>query len=262
MGRLTLLGVDVDPVTIEYLIERSRAAILSGEKIVIANHNLHSVYLYHHVPRLREFYRSADVVHVDGMPLIFWARILGHRVSRSQRVTYVDLIRPLIAEAWREGWRVFYLGGKEGVAERAALLLRQDYPGLVIRTHHGYFDEEDQAANRAILDAIADFSPQLLFVGMGMPRQELWILHNLQDIQANVIFTAGACFDYIAGELSTPPRWMGRVGLEWLYRLGTEPRRLWRRYLVEPWSLLPLVVEDIARTLRLRRRSVNRRSAV
>jgi N-acetylglucosaminyldiphosphoundecaprenol N-acetyl-beta-D-mannosaminyltransferase len=73
---------------------------------------------------------------------------------------------------------------------------------------------------------------------MGMPRQEWWILDNLDRISANIVLQAGACFDYVAGEVPLPPRWMGQLGLEWLYRLVSEPGRLWRRYLVEPWSLL------------------------
>jgi N-acetylglucosaminyldiphosphoundecaprenol N-acetyl-beta-D-mannosaminyltransferase len=80
---------------------------------------------------------------------------------------------------------------------------------------------------------------------MGMPRQEIWVLNNLEKLHAKVILTCGACMDYIAGEIPTPPRWMGRVGLEWLYRLLSEPGRLWKRYLVEPWFLGGLLVRDL-----------------
>jgi len=79
---------------------------------------------------------------------------------------------------------------------------------------------------------------------MGMPLQENWILDNLPDLEADVILPSGACFDYLAGEIPIPPRWMGRVGLEWLYRLGSEPRRLWRRYLVEPWFVAGLALKE------------------
>ena len=128
------------------------------------------------------------------------------------------------------------------MAARAAERLKERYPQLVIQTRHGYFSPEE---NDAVLEEIADFQPNVLMVGMGMPRQEHWVLDNLERIQANAILTAGACFDYIAGAIPTPPRWMGRMGLEWLYRLLTEPRRLWRRYLVEPWFLLPYFVKDL-----------------
>lgn len=191
---------------------------------------------------MRMFYERADIIHIDSMPLVYWARLLGYPVTHDQRVTYVDWVHPLLATAAYQGWRVFYLGGKPGVAARAAEYLRTQYPSLMIATHHGYFRPDE---NVAILATIADFQPHILMVGMGMPRQEYWILDNLDRIRANAILTAGACFDYIAGEIPTPPRWMGRVGLEWLYRLISEPQRLSRRYLVEPWSLVPLMIKDI-----------------
>jgi N-acetylglucosaminyldiphosphoundecaprenol N-acetyl-beta-D-mannosaminyltransferase len=96
-----------------------------------------------------------------------------------------------------------------------------------------------------VLEEINRIRPQLLLIGMGMPRQEHWVYDNLEHLAANAIVLSGACFDYIAGAIPTPPRWMGQIGLEWLYRLATEPRRLWRRYLLEPWALLPLGVQDL-----------------
>lgn len=239
---ITLLGVAVDPLTIEALNECIAHIIARGERVVIAHHNLHSVYLYHRDSKMRAFYNKAQVIHIDGMPLAYWARVLGYPITGQHRVTYMDWVYPLMARAEADGWRVFYLGGKPGVAARAVERLRERYPRLVISTRHGYFSP---AENDDVLKEIAAFQPHLLMVGMGMPRQEHWVLDNLERIQANVILTAGACFDYIAGVIPTPPRWMGRMGLEWLYRLLSEPRRLWRRYLIEPWALLPLFVKDL-----------------
>jgi len=240
--RFTLLGVVVDPLTIAELNERIAKAVARGERWIIAHHNLHSVYLHHRDPKMRAFFARAHVVHIDGMPLIYWARVLGYPVTKQHRVTYVDWVHPLMATATAEGWRVFYLGGKPGVAARAAEKLRRQYSGLVLETRHGYFTPEE---NDAVLEEIARFQPHVLMVGMGMPRQEHWVLDNLERISANAILTAGACFDYVAGVIPTPPRWMGRMGLEWLYRLWSEPRRLARRYLLEPWFLVPLVITDL-----------------
>lgn len=253
--RFTLLGVVVDPLTIAELNERIAKAVNQGERLIIAHHNLHSVYLYHRDPKMRAFFARAQVVHIDGMPLVYWARVLGYPVTKQHRVTYVDWVHPLMATAAAEGWRVFYLGGKPGVAARAAEKLRRQYPGLVLETRHGYFTPEE---NDAVLEEIARFQPHVLMVGMGMPRQEHWVLDNLERISANAILTAGACFDYVAGVIPTPPRWMGRVGLEWLYRLWSEPRRLARRYLLEPWFLVPLALKDLS--ARFRRVSQNERA--
>lgn len=240
--RLALLGLVVDLFTIDKLNQFVDQIIEQGERRVIAHHNLHSIYLYHRDPKMRAFFDKAQVIHIDGMPLVYWARILGYPVTGQHRVTYMDWIHPLMARAETEGWRVFYLGGRPGVAARAANRLQERYPRLLISTRHGYFGSEE---NDDVLEEIAAFRPHILMVGMGMPRQEHWVLDNLERIQANAILTAGACFDYIAGVIPTPPRWMGRVGLEWLYRLLSEPKRLWRRYLVEPWALIPLFVKDL-----------------
>ncbi len=248
MDRLTLLGVKVDTLSIGELNHLVRRAINIEENILIANHNLHSIYLYHHDEEMKAFYQKADYIHIDGMPLVIWGRLLGYPLKRDQRVTYVDWIHPLMKMAESEGFRVFYLGGKPGVAARAAEILCARYPALQIQTYHGYFTEEE---NNVVLNKIRDFQPHILMVGMGMPRQEHWVVDNLENITANVILTSGACFDYIAGVIPTPPRWMGRLGLEWLYRLFSEPRRLAKRYLLEPWALLPLAINDILEKLRV-----------
>lgn len=244
MTRVTLLGVEVDLVTIDDLNAAIAEAVRKGKKIVIAHHNLHSVYLYARDSKMRALYRMADVVHIDGMSLVLWGRLLGYPVRRKHRVTYVDWVRPLMAEAARRGWRVFYLGGRPGVAERAAARLRAEFQGLNILTRHGYFDTVG-AENEAIVQNINAVSPHILMVGMGMPRQEHWVLDNVGRLRVNAILLAGACFDYIAGVVPTPPRWSGKFCLEWVFRLIAEPRRLWRRYIVEPVYLIPRAIRDI-----------------
>lgn len=113
-------------------------------------------------------------------------------------------------------------------------------------TADGYFDATaGSAENQKMLELINAYQPNVLMVGMGMPRQEHWILDNLESIHANTILTCGACIDYIAGVIPTPPRWMGRFGLEWLSRLLSEPKRLWRRYLLEPWFVATLFVREL-----------------
>jgi N-acetylglucosaminyldiphosphoundecaprenol N-acetyl-beta-D-mannosaminyltransferase len=105
--------------------------------------------------------------------------------------------------------------------------------------------DPDGSENKSVLQQIADFQPHLLMVGMGMPRQELWIEANLNAIQANVILATGAVLDYVAGVIPTPPRWSGPLGLEWAFRLASEPKRLTPRYLIEPWTILRVIARDM-----------------
>lgn len=238
----SFLGITVHVLTADDLHSLIEEAVVKDERrVIIAHHNMHSLYIYHHDPGMREFYDRSNVVHVDGMPLVFLGRLAGCPLERRHRVTYVDWVRPLMREAARQGWRVFFLGSKPGVAAGAADILKKEMPGLQLETLHGYFNgAPGSEENQNVLQRIETYGPDILMVGMGMPRQEHWILENLSGLHAKVILTAGACMDYVAGAVSTPPRWMGYWGLEWLYRLLCEPRRLWRRYLVEPLFVLKL----------------------
>jgi len=236
-----MLGIEVDALTTSELSDLVSDAILSGRKKIVANHNLHSLYLFHHDPQLRNFFRTADTVHVDGMSLVNLGRVLGYALLPKHRITYLDWLPQLMAQGEKRGWRFFYLGGGPGIAEEAARRLRLMHPSLVLQTYHGYFDRKG-LENQEVLEYLAACRPDVLLVGMGMPIQEQWILENLEHIPAHVILTAGAFFDYIAGVIPVPPRWSGRFGVEWLFRLAAEPRRLWRRYLWEPWYVAGLVV--------------------
>jgi N-acetylglucosaminyldiphosphoundecaprenol N-acetyl-beta-D-mannosaminyltransferase len=241
-----LLGVRVHALSMEALTAAVVEGVRSGQRRIIANHNLHSIYLHQRDEQFRAFYARAHLVHVDGMSLILAGRLLELPLRREHRVTYVDWIDPLLATAAAERWRVLFLGSEEQVGFRGSAALRQRHPGLVLETLPGFFDAtRDGEENRAVLRRIHAFGPQLLMVGMGMPRQEHWILDNLDDLPDCVMLTAGAAVDYAAGAIPTPPRWAGGLGLEWGFRLIAEPRRLWKRYLLEPWRVLPLLAREL-----------------
>jgi N-acetylglucosaminyldiphosphoundecaprenol N-acetyl-beta-D-mannosaminyltransferase len=235
-----VLGCRIHAVTASDLTDLVESAVESHESCIIANHNLHSLYLYQHDPKLRELFSKAKWIHADGMGIVLLGRALGARSQRSERTTYVDWLPLLIERAANRQWRVFYLGSKPGVADKGAAILRNRFRGLSIETAHGYFDPSGEE-NERVLDEIRLFSPQVLMVGMGMPRQEHWILNNADRLSSVVVLPCGAAIDYVVGEIPTPPRWAGRCGLEWFYRLLAEPGRLWKRYLVEPWLLFLLL---------------------
>lgn len=219
------------------------SAIRENRTVVIGNHNLHSVYLFHRDHRMHKFYRRADLVHVDGMGIVLAAKLLGLPLKSAHRLAYLDFMPSVLQEAVANGWRVFYLGCKPGVIERGVEQLRCKHPGLLISGTHGYFNctkNSDECGE--VLRMIAEFRPHILVVGMGMPRQEQWIAENIEGIEANVIFDAGGYLDYIAGEVPTTPRWVGKLYIEWLVRLCFEPKRLWRRYLIEPWVVVGMLI--------------------
>jgi N-acetylglucosaminyldiphosphoundecaprenol N-acetyl-beta-D-mannosaminyltransferase len=244
----SMLGIRVGAYDVPRLNARLIDAVEGNEQIVVANHNLHSLYLHDRDPKLRAFHAGAEVTHADGMSLVLVARLLGVPLTRRHRVTYIDWLGPLLAEAVRHGWRVFALGGEPGVYDRAAKELRTRHPGLELAGTHGYFDPTPgSAGNRDVLERIATYRPHVLLVGMGMPRQEHWVYDNRAELTANAILMSGAALDYVAGVVPTPPRRAAALGLEWLWRLASEPGRLWRRYLVEPWFVFWRVLAEWAR---------------
>jgi N-acetylglucosaminyldiphosphoundecaprenol N-acetyl-beta-D-mannosaminyltransferase len=232
-----LVGIRVQAITAHDLLAIISEAVLNQAKYVVANHNMHSLYVWHHNSKMRDLHAQADFTHVDGVALIALFRLFGGRLKREHRTTYLDLWPLLGREAVKQGWRIYYLGSKTGVAEKGAARLREQYHGLQLRTHHGFFDTRG-AENEAVLADIRVYAPDVLMVGMGMPRQEAWINENLNHIAARTIFCSGCTMEYIAGKIPTCPRWLAGIGFEWLYRLLSEPARLWRRYLVEPWFIL------------------------
>jgi len=248
-----LLGIRLHAMTKHDLVDVAVHATNSRTQCVIGNHNLHSLYFWSLEPKMRAFYAVADYINIDGMSLVYLGRLLGLPVNAAHRTNYIDLLPLLAVEASRRHWRFFYLGSRPGVAARAAQVLRTRYPGLQIAARDGYFDTSQSGEdNQRVLSEIRAYDPDILMVGMGMPRQESWIEENLKCISASAIFCCGGLMDLVAGEIPTAPRWLGPLGLEWLYRLLSDPARVWRRYLIEPWVILFRVTKHYVRSGHLR----------
>lgn len=259
--RVRLLGQLVDLVRPEEVLHHVEAWVKARRKVLIANHNVNSMALMRRNPRLQRFYARADLVEVDSAPLIKFAKLLGLHGQAFHRCTYLDWRDHFWSLVDRNGWRVMYVGGAPQVVERARARLAAEYPGADIKVRDGFFVATPGSRDNAVVVAeVKAFDPHILFVGMGMPRQELWILDNLDALPDCAIFSVGAAFDYEAGEQKAAPRWMGRMGIEWLFRLVHDPKRLARRYLIEPWILSPLILADVWTALRTR--GARRRAAV
>ena len=246
--RIRLLGGDMDVMTTGQLLEFIASRVATRRPALIANHNLHSLHLWRHTPAMAALYARADRIEIDSAPLIAWGRLMGHEVSRAHRLTYLDWREAFWARAAAEGWRVFHLGCAPGVGENAVAAITGRHPGLKLATRHGFFDVAGPE-NDAVLADIQSHQPHVLLVGMGMPRQEGWIEANRKRLPPCVILPIGGALAYEAGAVATPPRWTGRLGVEWLWRFATEPKRLFHRYFVEPWALAPQAVGDIRRRL-------------
>lgn len=235
-----ILGTEVTPIDIGALTDLVFAPGHDGPR-VFANVNLHALHLARDSDLMQQLFGRAFLTHVDGMSVIWVAQLLGHPFDRRHRVTYVDWQPEILRRADEMGSSVYFLGGAPGVGDRAAELISDEYPRVRFGFHHGFLAESEP-----VLRAIGQFAPDVLFVGMGMPRQEQWIVEHWDALPNCSVLPCGASFDYFTGVIRTPPRWMGRVGLEWSYRLCMEPRRLWRRYLLEPLALTPRVLAAIA----------------
>lgn len=243
-----MLGEPVDLMRPEEVLLQVEDWVQAGVQAVVANHNLHSLHLIRHDPAMRAFYDQADLVQLDSRPLVWFGRLKGLPVRSHHRSTYLDWRDHFWSLANRLGWRVMYVGGAEGVAAEAARRLTARYPNVSLSTRSGYFDvASGSAENAGVLAAINGLQPHILFVGMGMPRQEAWIADNLDGLPDSVIFNIGAAFDYEAGVQKAAPRWLGRMGLEWLFRLVSDPKRLFVRYCVEPWRLIGPAMADLRR---------------
>jgi N-acetylglucosaminyldiphosphoundecaprenol N-acetyl-beta-D-mannosaminyltransferase len=178
---------------------------------------------------LRRALLAADLVYCDGYGVRLAAKLIGLPVPH--RMTGADWIWGLAALCEESGRSLYLLGSDPGSSTDAAARLLRWYPHLeVCGTHHGYFQIDSPHSER-VLEHIAECHPDVLLVGMGTPQQELWVERCFDRIDASVVWTVGALFDYLSGRVPRAPHWMSDHGLEWVFRLALEPRRMWRRYL-------------------------------
>jgi N-acetylglucosaminyldiphosphoundecaprenol N-acetyl-beta-D-mannosaminyltransferase len=174
------------------------------------------------------------------MPIVWLSWFTGNKLKAKNRLTYLDWIHDFFLEANKNTLKIFLLGSRQGVGELASEHLKKQYPRLIFHSHHGFFDKSVYSSdNNKVIELINSFSPDVLFVGLGTPVQEKWILENIDKLKVKTILQCGACFEYIAGEEKIPPRILGKIGLEWAYRFLYNPKKFYNRYLIEPiWLFL------------------------
>jgi len=225
-----LLGVRIEPVTIPELHNIIACTIEARKQARILHANVHAINIAYTDPEFRSILNSAELVFCDGFGIKWAVHLLGQHIPA--RITYADWIYQLAAFCKARDYSLFLLGSRPGVAVQASQRLQELYPGLrVVGTYHGYFDKSG-TENEHVIQQINASQPNIVLVGFGMPLQERWIYDNYRRLSGQVFLSGGACLDYVAGVVPRGPRWMVDHGLEWLFRLLIEPRRLWRRYLI------------------------------
>jgi N-acetylglucosaminyldiphosphoundecaprenol N-acetyl-beta-D-mannosaminyltransferase len=227
--RTNILGVRVSAINMSDAIATIEGWIVSRARNYVCITGAHGVLESRKDARLRDIHNQAGMVTPDGTPLVWMSRWLGAR--RVERVYGPDLMREISARSPSRGYRHFYYGGAPGVADQLTAALIAANPGLnVVGTLCPPFRALTPEEDERVVDQINAAMPDIVWVGLSTPKQEYWMAAHFGRINAPVMIGVGAAFDFLAGTKRQAPHWMQRNGLEWLFRLCTEPRRLWCRY--------------------------------
>ena len=245
-ARVNILGVGVSPIDLMEAVARIKGWISRNEPHYVCVRDVHGVVACQKDERLRRIHNQAGLVTPDGMPLVWISRFRGF--SNVDRVYGPDLLLAVIGGVQDEGRRHFFYGGDTGVADRLVANLRMRFPGLkVAGTLSPPFRPLTEEEDREVIQRINDSGADIVWVGLSTPKQEFWMADHRKHLSAPVLIGIGAAFDFLAGVKPHAPRWVQRSGLEWSFRLLTEPRRLWRRYLTTIPAFLVLFLLQILR---------------
>lgn len=227
--RLDYCGVAVSRLTASAFVARMAKAV-DDQRVLTATYlHFHTVNLIEASPHARHIFSEIDVVHPDGIAVLWSSRLFGRPFDRDN-ILVMECIMPTFAvEASRRAWTLFLFGGAAGVAERAKEKLEGAFPQMrVVGTHHGYLRLEEEM--RAVVAMIARARPTIVLVALGQPMQEEWIVRYRDQLNARVIIGVGGYLDKLAKRAEIYPGWVERTHLYWFYRLLTEPARVWKRY--------------------------------
>jgi len=231
LPRVDILGVRISAINPAQAVGEIESWIGRRERQYVNVCNVHTIMECQQDARLKQVVNSSGLSTPDGMPLVWLSRLHGFRSAA--RVYGPDLMLALCERSQATGHRHFFYGGAPGIAERLAEQLQRRFPALQIAgIHSPPFRKVGAVEDRAVLDTIDAASPDVVWVGLGTPKQDLWVADHRPLLEAPVLIAIGAAFDFHAGVLRQAPRWMRRSGLEWSFRLAQEPRRLAYRYLV------------------------------
>jgi len=232
-SRVLVGKVAIDAVDLEGALEAIERLIRAGHGGTVFTPNVDHIVLADEDPRFRRAYEEASLSLADGMPVLWASKLLGTPLPA--KVSGSDLIEPLTERAASRGYRVFLMGGAAGVAEKARQALQARLPTLEVVGTDSSRVELDGSQDE-LVERIRSARPDIVLVALGAPKQEIWSHERREALAPAVLIGVGAGIDFIAGAQRRAPRWMSESGLEWLYRLARDPRRLAGRYFLrDPW---------------------------
>jgi N-acetylglucosaminyldiphosphoundecaprenol N-acetyl-beta-D-mannosaminyltransferase len=249
LPRISIGGVPIDAVSLDGAIDAVEDLVAAKRGGTVFTPNVDHIVQCTEDPRLREAYEAVSLSLVDGMPVYWAARLLGRPLPA--KVSGSDLILPLMQRAAERAWRVYFLGGAEGAAELAKDRLEGEMPGIRIVGLSAPRIRLDAAHEWApIIASVRETMPDLVLVAFGAPKQEIWSQAARAALTPAVLVGVGASLDFVAGIVNRAPPWISSVGLEWVYRLAQEPRRLWRRYLLRDPKFAGIFLREVLANVR------------
>jgi N-acetylglucosaminyldiphosphoundecaprenol N-acetyl-beta-D-mannosaminyltransferase len=241
-NRGNILGIYIDPVNIQKTVDIINTWIQSRKSNYVCVTPAHSVMQGYRNPELRKIFNQSGLTTPDGMAIVWILRLQGF--PDVDRVYGPDLMQAVCQYSSKVGWRHYFYGGEPGVAEQLSEKLISQYPGLTIAgLYSPPFRELTLEDDREIITMINRAYPDIVWVGIGSPKQEQWMHEHLGKLNAPVLIGVGAAFDFLSGRKTQAPRWIQRSGFEWLFRLASEPRRLWRRYADYPLFVILVMLQ-------------------
>jgi N-acetylglucosaminyldiphosphoundecaprenol N-acetyl-beta-D-mannosaminyltransferase len=252
--RLRIGALWIDVMTLAGLLDELDRLVARRQGGAVYTPNVAHVVLAERDPALRAAYARADVSVADGMPLVWASHLL--RPVLPAKLSGSDLVIPISRHAAERGWRLFLVGGTPGAGAEAARRLRALCDVDVVGVDESQIDLGDPDRDEPLLARIRASRSDVIFAALGAPKQEIWAHRVRGEVGGAVVIGVGASLDFIAGRLPRAPRWMSETGLEWLFRLASEPRRLWRRYLVDGRRFLPILLRTMRQPEQERRGTV------
>ena len=237
-------GITVDNVSMAETLQAIEGLVAEGKPSYVTNPNVDIVIRYNRDPEFARYYDEGALCVADGVPILWAAKFLGNPLK--EKVSGSDLVPKVCELADQKGFKLFFMGGRPGAADAAKAKLLETLHNLkVVGTYAPPFGfEKDEQELKNISRMIKDAKPDILFVGLGAPKQERWIKKYHEELGVPVCMGVGVTFEFIAGIVKRAPKWMQSIGLEWFWRLCMEPGRLWKRYLIDDTQFFGIILKQ------------------